>query len=115
MGAISNLNIRKKIFLKLKKIGFYLPNIIHESAVVEPSSKFGEGNQVMMSSSVGSEAIIHDNCIINSGAIISHDSVIQSHSHIAPGAVLAADVNVGETICIPEVQVLDADLVHRTP
>ena len=96
IGSISNPVIRKKLFCKLKNIGFYLPNLIHPSATVEPSVKLGEGNQIMMGSCVGSGVVIGDNCIVNSGAIVSHDSVLSNHSHIAPGAILAGAVNVGE-------------------
>ena len=40
--------------------------------------------------------MIGDNCIINSGAIVSHDSVLANHVHIAPGAILGGSVKVGE-------------------
>ena len=36
------------------------------------------------------------NVLINTGAIIEHDTQISSHSQIAPGAILAGNVNVGE-------------------
>jgi len=100
VGSVSDPLVRKKLYLKLKNIGFYLPNLVHPSVVVEPSVKMGEGNQIMMGACVGSDAVIGDNCIVNSGSIISHDSVLEDHSHVAPGAILAGSVLVGEAAVI---------------
>lgn len=97
IGSVSNPGIRKLIFNKLKKLGYFLPNLIHPSAVVEPSITIGEGNQIMMGALVGSSCKIGDNCVVNSGAVVSHDSVLFDHVHIAPGAVLGGSVIVGET------------------
>ncbi len=96
IGSVSNPPVRKKLFLKLKDIGFIVPNLIHPKAVVEPSVTMGEGNQIMMGVCVGSDAQIGDNCIINSGSIVSHDSKLLNHCHIAPGSILAGQVEIGE-------------------
>jgi len=96
IGSISDPELRSVLFDKLKNIGFYIPNLVHPSAVVEPSVTLGEVNQVMMGACIGSDVVIGDNCIINSGSIISHDSTLGSSCHIAPGAILAGGVVVGE-------------------
>jgi len=96
LGSISDPIARKKTFDSLKAHNFYVPNLIHQSAIVEPSVTMGEGNQIMMGACIGSDAKILDNCIVNSGAIVSHDSILYSHCHIAPGAILAGMVSVGE-------------------
>ncbi len=100
VGSVAKPAIRKALFEKLKTIGFYLPNLIHPSAVVEPSVTMGQGNQIMMGACVGSSAVLGDNCIVNSGAIVSHDCKLSSHCHIAPGAILAGSVSVGEIAVI---------------
>lgn len=100
IGSTLNPLHRKEMYKKLKNIGFILPNLIHPSAVIEPSVTLGEGNQIMMGACVGSEVKIGDNCVINSGSIISHDSTLEDHSHIAPGALLAGGVIVGEAAVI---------------
>ncbi|MEB0076983.1 NeuD/PglB/VioB family sugar acetyltransferase [Pseudomonas sp. CCI3.2] len=100
IGSVSNPVVRKVLYAKLKNIGYYLPNLVHPSAVIEPSVKLGEGNQVMMGACVGSDVVIGDNCIVNSGSIISHDCILESNSHVAPGAVLAGSVIVGDTAVV---------------
>lgn len=100
VGSVSDPKIRQKVYQLLKDMGFKLPNIIHPSAVIEPSAKYGEGNQFMMGCSVGSDTVINNNCLINSGAIVSHDSMLHSHCHIAPGAILAGSVDIGNSSLI---------------
>jgi len=96
VGAVTNHRSRREIFFRIKDAGFHLPNLIHPSAVVEPSAILGEGNQIFANATVGSAVIIGDNCIINSGVVVSHDCVLADHVHIAPGTALAGAVKVGE-------------------
>lgn len=100
IGSVTNPNIRKKAFNKLKNMGFTLPKLIHPSAIVEPSARIGEGCQIMMGACVGSDVTVKENCIINSNSVISHDSLINSHSQISPGAILAGQVTVDELAII---------------
>jgi acetyltransferase EpsM len=52
--------------------------------------------QVFANAYIGSEAVLHPMCMINTNAVISHDCEIGSFTHIAPGALLAGQVLVGE-------------------
>ena len=100
LGTVANHPLRKEMYCKYKSMGFEFPNLIHPTAMVEPSVSMGEGNQIMMGAIVGPCVKIGSNCIVNSGAIVSHDSVISDHVHIAPGAVLGGSVKVGENTLI---------------
>jgi sugar O-acyltransferase (sialic acid O-acetyltransferase NeuD family) len=96
VGGVPNTESRQRTFDNLTEVGFVLPNLIHPTAIVEPSAELGAGNHIMAGAIVGSRVKLHDNCVVNTGAIVSHDSVLESHSHVAPGAVLAGGVRVGE-------------------
>ena len=100
IGAVTNHNSRENLYNELKSIGFYVPNIIHKSASVEPSVVMGEGNQIMANATVGSEAQIGNNCIINSGVVLSHDSKIENNVHLSPGAIIAGQVSIGSNSLI---------------
>lgn len=100
LGAAQNHSARKTLFLRYKEQDFEFPNLIHPRAIVEPSVKMGEGNQIMAGAIIGPDVVIGSNCIVNSGAIVSHDTVISDHVHVAPGAVLAGSVKVGENTLI---------------
>ncbi len=91
---------RKPTYELLKKYGFSFPNLIHKTAIVEPTVTMGEGNLIFAGASIGSEVKIGSNCIINAGAIISHDCIISDHCHIASGATLAGRVTVGTNTLI---------------
>jgi len=100
VGAITNHTLREKLYIMLKEIGFYVPNIIHPGASIEPSVILGEGNQIMANSTIGSDARIGNNCIINSNSVVSHDCILSDNVHLSPGAILAGGVKVGKNTLI---------------
>jgi acetyltransferase EpsM len=59
-----------------------------------------EGVQVFANAYVGSEAILQARCMINTNAVISHDCEVGMYTHIAPGALLAGHVRIGERTLI---------------
>ncbi len=99
-GALEKIILRQKMYDKLKRIGFVMPNLIHPSAMIEPSATLGDGNQIMAGAIVGSDVKIGNNCIINSGSIVSHDSALKDNVHITPGAILAGTVKVGSNTIV---------------
>ena len=42
-------------------------------------------------------ANIGKGCIINTGAVIEHETYIGNYAHIAPGSVLAGNVTIGDS------------------
>ncbi|MBN2563464.1 MAG: NeuD/PglB/VioB family sugar acetyltransferase [Phycisphaerae bacterium] len=96
VGSVTDPGHRAEVFERIREAGLRTPNLVHETAAIEPSSEWGTGNQVFALAAVGSHARIADNCIINTGAIVSHDCEIENHVHVAPGAVLGGGVQVGE-------------------
>ena len=100
IGSIKNNAMRYDIYEEIKSSGFNVPNIIHPSAIIEPSVKLGEGIQIMAGAILGSDVKIGDNCIINSGSIVSHDSHIGNNVHITPGAVVGGHCIIGNNTMI---------------
>ena len=96
VGGIVDINVRVKLFELLESYGLAFPALVHPRATVEPSAQVGEGVQVFANAYVGSEARLSPKCMINTNAVVSHDCEIGSYSHIAPGALLAGHVHVGE-------------------
>jgi len=94
--AIGDNFQRKKVFLKLKELGFTLIKAISPQSYVFDKNKIGEGTLVMPEAAVNIDAEVGENCIINTGAVIEHDCKIGDHSHIASLACLAGGVIVGE-------------------
>jgi sugar O-acyltransferase (sialic acid O-acetyltransferase NeuD family) len=96
VGGIVDIVVRVKLFELLEVHGYDLPVLVHPRATVEPSAQVGAGVQVFANAYVGSEALLHPRCMINTAAVVSHDCTVGAYTHIAPGCMLAGHVHVGE-------------------
>jgi sugar O-acyltransferase (sialic acid O-acetyltransferase NeuD family) len=92
--------VRKSVYQMLKKMHFEFPNIIHNTAIIEPSITMGEGNLICANTVISSNVLIGSNCIINSSAVVNHDCIISDHCHVTSGAIIAGEVTIGENSII---------------
>lgn len=95
VGGIGNLSARLRVFERLAALEFGFPALVHPSAWVEPSASLSAGVQVFPHAYVGSLAHAGFGCIINTGAIVSHDCKLGDYVNLSPGATLAGNVTVG--------------------
>ena len=86
----------RELYYQLKEIGYQLPNIVDNSAIVSNSAKLDEGIFVGKKAVINANVHIKKMCIINTGAIIEHDCVIEEYSHISVGSVLCGSVSIGK-------------------
>ncbi len=96
VGGILNIDIRVKLFELLAGHGFAFPILRHPRATVEPSAQIEDGVQIFANAYIGSSAILREKCMVNTGAIVSHDCEIGRYAHVAPGCLLAGHVQIGE-------------------
>jgi sugar O-acyltransferase (sialic acid O-acetyltransferase NeuD family) len=96
VGGILDINIRVKLFEMMEQSGLMFPALVHPRATVELSASVGDGVQVFANAYVGSSAKLNPRCMVNTNAVVSHDCEIGSYTHIAPGALLAGHVHVGD-------------------
>ncbi len=68
---------------------------IHSTAAIASDANIGEGNQILISATVSALVQTGRQVIINSGAVVDHESILNDGVHIGPGAVLAGEVTVG--------------------
>ena len=94
--AVGDNQIRAEHFKMLNHAGFQLANLIHPTAFIEQDVVYGRGNLFAARSVVGTHVVLGDNCIINTGAIIDHESLIGSHVHVAPGVSIAGRVKIND-------------------
>jgi sugar O-acyltransferase (sialic acid O-acetyltransferase NeuD family) len=100
VGQIGNSQVRTDLYTKLKEIGFKMPKIISNDALVSRSATIGEGSIVMNGVKISAGVVIGENCIINTGAIIEHGARIGSNCHVSTGVVLNGEVAVGDNTFI---------------
>jgi sugar O-acyltransferase (sialic acid O-acetyltransferase NeuD family) len=96
IGQINTPSLRIKLFDKLLKLGFKLPNIISPRAYISKHSSIGIGSIIMHDAIINSGVVIGKNCIINTKSIVEHGSNIGNHCHISTNAVINGEVIVGE-------------------
>jgi UDP-N-acetylbacillosamine N-acetyltransferase len=85
---------------KLKKAGRLLTNVIHPSATISPTATIGSGIFISAHAVVQTNVKLADHVILNTGSIVEHYCEIDTAAHIAPGAVLGGDVQVGRETLI---------------
>lgn len=96
VGFMGHGNVRQKIYSELKKIGYCLPVLIDDSAIVSKTATVAEGTIVGKGAIINADVRVDENCIINTGAIVEHECHIKSGTHIAVGTVLCGQVKVGK-------------------
>ena len=97
VGFINSVDLRIKIYGKLKQLNFKLPVIISPLAYVSKHSFIEEGTIVMHYAVINAKAKIGKNCIINTKALIEHDAIIEDFCHISTGAIINGGVIVGKS------------------
>jgi sugar O-acyltransferase (sialic acid O-acetyltransferase NeuD family) len=99
IGFLYDLNKRNMLYQSLKdKVN--IPTIIHHSAIIENSSKIGNGCQIFAGSIIGSNVKINDNCIVNIGANVSHDTTLETSVHLTPNVTIAGHAKIGKEVFI---------------
>jgi acetyltransferase EpsM len=100
VGGIGDLPARLSVYDQLRKAGFHCPAVIHQSAFIEASALLADGVQVYPLAYVGIRVRVGYGCIINTGAIVSHDCTLADYVNLSPGATLAGGVTVGEAALV---------------
>jgi sugar O-acyltransferase (sialic acid O-acetyltransferase NeuD family) len=81
-------------FLELKNLS---PKTVkHTTAFIAENSHLGRGCQILANSSICAKAILGNSVIINTGAIVDHDSIVEDFVHVAPGATICGQVKIGK-------------------
>lgn len=95
IGGIGDFKLRKKLYGKVKAIGFEFPIICDDSAVVSQFSSIGEGVFIGKRCVINSDVVVGPMAILNTGCIIEHDCQIGDYSFISVGVNLSGNVMVG--------------------
>lgn len=88
--------IRKVLHDKIYNAGVRPATLIDNTAIVSPTAKLGEGVTVSAYCFISSSAVVQDNTVLNTDALVGHDV------NIAENCVLSSAVNVGGNCSIGE-------------
>jgi len=96
VGQIKSNTLRVKLFNTIKDIGYNLPIIISPFAYISKHSFIDEGTIIMHNALINAGVKIGKNCIINSKALVEHDSTVEDYCHVSTAAVINGGVTVKE-------------------
>lgn len=91
---------RQLLATRFEAVGVAVPTLIHSSAFVSDSARYGDGCHFLAQSMVGVDVVLGRDCIVNSAASIDHECLIGDGVHVAPGAILCGCVVVGRNSMI---------------
>lgn len=100
VGTEKDTDKRKKLYEKVKQLGFAVPSLVHPNAVVSKESKISEGTQIMAGAIIQTNSSVGENTILNTTSVIEHDCNIGKHVHICPGAIISGGSSIGEGVFI---------------
>jgi sugar O-acyltransferase (sialic acid O-acetyltransferase NeuD family) len=95
VGHMKSYELRSVLYKKLKGIGFSLPAITAKSAVVMQNVSVGEGTYIGEQAYVGPDVRIGVMCIVNTAAVVEHESEIGDFVHVSINTTLAGNTKVG--------------------
>ena len=86
---------RRQVQQSLENQGWRIASVRHPSAVVSNFAQVQLGTQLLASCVVQAGAHVGEGCIVNTSAVIEHDTALGAFSHLAPRALLCGNVLIG--------------------
>ncbi len=120
MGGVTAVQLKARLALLDSYLGrgHPAPAIVHPEAHVSASAHLESGAIVLAGAIVQPGAVIGRGVIVNTRAVVEHDSVIGDGAHVAPGAIVLGGCTVGRcamigagAVVLPTATVADEALV----
>ena len=96
LGGFKDNLLREKVFNYIKGFGINFINVIHPSAIISKTAKFGEGIVIFPGVIINTVVEIADNSIIATGSSIDHETVIEKNVLISAGVTIGAYSKIGQ-------------------
>ncbi len=110
-ACVGHNGIREKIHTQLSQFLGDPINAIHPSAVISASVKMGEGVMIAANATLNPLVTLGRGVICNTSSSIDHECAVGDFCHIAPGAVLCGNVQVGRSTFIGANSVIKQGIV----
>ena len=110
IGFYKDLKKKKKIFSKLKNLGFNIPTLFSPLSYISKGVKIGEGCQIFHRVVINKNVLIESNCIINNQSLIEHDVQIKNNTHISTSVTINGGCTIGRGVFIGSGSILRENL-----
>ncbi len=94
--AIGNNLTRQRVAQALQVQGEQFITVCHPTAVIAPDVSIGPGTMICANVVINPGTVIGSHAILNTACTVDHHNRIGDFVHIAPGAHLGGDVQVGQ-------------------
>lgn len=92
--AFGNNQVRQRLRMKAKELGFFLPTVIHPSSSISASATIGEGTIIRENVAISRKVVIEPGCVINMGVLIDHCCLIGHDTHLPMGVIVRNGIHV---------------------
>lgn len=92
----NNLQVRWRIFERVKAAGYRVATLIHRRAYVRDPANIGEGSVIMANATLDCNAKTGEAVVLWPGVVVNHDSCIGRNTFLSPSATICGFVEVGE-------------------
>lgn len=100
IGQLHNANVKKKVILELKHIGYNFPVVISSTAFVNEEVTIGEGTIVRNNAVINVSSKIGVFSIIGTSVNINHDTQIGDYTNITIGSNVGIESQIGNDVLI---------------
>ena len=94
--AIGDNSIRGKYLQLARSLGFKTPCIVSKKASIDSSAKIHQGTFIGDLAYIGPKVVLGQDCIVNTGSIIEHETIIKDRCQISPNATICGRCIINE-------------------
>ena len=95
LGGVDCSGLRRRLQERLEANGWHFSGVRHPAALVSPFTYVSAGVQLLAACVVQAGARIGTGSIVNTAAVVEHDSVLDEYVHVAPRAIICGATHVG--------------------
>lgn len=95
IGGVDCRGLRRRVQERLESEGWHFCSVRHPAALVSRFAELSSGVQLLAGSVVQAGVKVGAGSIVNTAAVLEHDSVLGKFVHIAPRALLCGNTIVG--------------------
>ena len=100
IGGIGTPAVRRQVMGQALSRGLRFCTVVHPTAVLSPYTQVGVGVSILAGAVIESQARLGDHVIVNKLCAVGHDTVIEDFCTLAPGALIAGNVHLGQGVDI---------------
>jgi sugar O-acyltransferase (sialic acid O-acetyltransferase NeuD family) len=95
LGGIDCSGLRRHVQERFEAEGWHFSGVRHPEALVSPFAVVSAGVHLLAACVVQAGARIGTGSIVNTAAVVEHDSVLGDYVHVAPRAIVCGATHVG--------------------